>query len=322
MLQGKSRRIVLVRVCGAKRGDGTTVKAKNNSKPLQGPLSQENIKLCLRWKRFCIATIFMDAVNGLVFQAFEAYKERRESRAGSKVPLEVIPKPTLTDPSDGTPKEFSYAFEYSCDPRQPNESSQEWQPNPQKGYLEKYLNSDDSKYTFVHHKVFDGLVFFEASMRIPFADYFVLGDAPRDVRGGCSIRRRRNEIQNEQVVNDDNWVFGEKIRWQLPDTQKPSYRSEIWTTQQKVKTEKPIQVRFNDWTFKTIVVPRLVRGTIDDFTKPIQTFEDMELSQWPSYTELLNGPEGTYIDELGWENNGVAEQIVFDTLLTNLTKEI
>ena len=131
----------------------------------------------------------------------------------------------------------------------------------------------------------------------------------------------RKDLQTEQVVNDDNWVFGEKIRWQPADTSKPSYRSEIWLTTDAVETEKPIQVRFNDWTHKIYEVPRLVSGTIDDYTR-IGKFEDMELSQWPSYTELLNGPEGTYIDESSWENNGVAEQIEFDTLLTNLTKEI
>jgi len=78
-------------------------------------------------------------------------------------------------------------------------------------------------------------------------------------------------------------------------------------------------VRFKDWTYKKYAVPRLVRGTIEDYTK---IEKDMELSQWPSYTELLNGPEGTYIDDRGWENNGVAEQTAFDILLTNLIKEI
>ena len=63
-------------------------------------------------------------------------------------------------------------------------------------------------------------------------------------------------------------------------------------------------------------------GTIDDYTTLIRTFEDMQLSQWPSYTELLNGPEGTYIEELGWEHYNAAEQTAFDILFTNLTKEI
>ena len=307
-------------VIEVKRG---AVTAEKKIKPLQGSFSPDNIKLCLRWKRFCIATIFMDAVNGLVFQAFEAYKERRESRAGSKY-IARKQKPRLTDPFDNTPKEFSYAFEYFCDPRRPLESdfeSEEWQPNPQKGYPDAILFSNDSDYDFDNKKVFDGLVFFQASMRIPFADYFVLSEAPGDMREVCEIRRTRKDIKTDQGVEDDNWVFGEKIRWQPADTSKPSYRSEIWLTTDAVETEKPIQVRFNDWTHKIYEVPRLVSGTIDDYTR-IGKFEDMELSQWPSYTELLNGPEGTYIDESLWENNGVEEQIEFDTLLTNLTKEI
>ena len=141
-------------------------------------------------------------------------------------------------------------------------------------------------------------------------------------RDGCSIRRRRTGIQDEVVVDDNNWVFGEKIRWQLPDTPKPSFRSEIWLTKEEVKTKKPIQVRFKDWTHEIYEVPRLVSGTIDDYTTLIKIFEDMQLSQWPSYKQLLNGPDDNYIDELGWEHYGVAEQVEFDTLLTNLTKEI
>ena len=227
----------------------------------------------------------------------------------------------LTDPLDDTHKEFSYAFEYSCDPRHPNESSQEWQPNPPKGYLQKDLNSDDSKYTFVETKVFDGLVFFEASMRIPFIDYFVLSEAPGDMREVCEFRRRRTRIQDDLLVDDENWVFGAKIRWQLTDTQKPSFRSEIWLTKEEVATTKPIQVRFKDWTRTIYEVPRLVSGTIEDYTQ-IGTYKAMKLSQWPSYIDLLNGPEGTYIDERGWETYNPTEQTAFDILFTNLTKEI
>lgn len=244
-------------------------------------LSPTEVTVCLRWKRLGVATIFMSAVNGLLFQAFEAHKERRETQSmhaadsANRAFINNLP--------------FSYAFEYSGGAeryiKRPDEI---WQNNARLGINNQAGQTDN---------VLAGCVFYRKTMEMPLHDYFVLG-ARKNL---MAIARTRCRSSDKVNVNCDTWVFGETIS---------KHRHELWVRRADVPMALSVKVESSNVHETACTLRGLRSGTIGNYT-PINNTDDFINSRWSTYIELF----GNHAD-VQWEDADADVMLVLYQALT------